>query len=201
MAVSAVITADIVNSTSLGKGLEKKLKDSFESILKHYKYEYYRGDSFQAYIKEPRKAFIITLLIRMAARKLSTIHDVRTGIGIGQVNPLLKKLSTATSEAFIISGRALDGLTGKEARLNIKTPNQTVNLGMEVIANFTDYLLANLTERQSEVITELLSNKTQTETSLKLKKSQSTINKHARAGGWNEIQKLNASYEKLISSL
>jgi len=83
----AVITADIVNSTRLKKSEEKILIGSLSTILKSYKFEFYRGDSFQAYLPDPKQALKVVLLARAAARRLpsgfsSPFTDVRASIGI-----------------------------------------------------------------------------------------------------------------------
>ena len=52
LGLHAVLTGDIVNSTLLdpvaGKGLQKALKGALTSYL----HEFYRGDSFQVYMKD-----------------------------------------------------------------------------------------------------------------------------------------------------
>src|SRR5690349_10745118 len=111
MPTSAVITADIVNSTLLPRKQEKKLFNALELILKPYKYEFYRGDSFQVYVKDPGKALKLLLQIRLAAKKIingssALQYDVRASIGIGAIASPIRSLKTAAGEAFILSGRA-----------------------------------------------------------------------------------------------
>ncbi len=54
--VQAVITGDIVNSTLLDPQQEKKLIKKLSEILEPHKYEFFRGDSFQAFIKDNLKS-------------------------------------------------------------------------------------------------------------------------------------------------
>ena len=87
MAISAVITADIVNSTKLSTSQGKKLSDNLISILEKRKYEFYRGDSFQVYLKSPVEALSVALQLRTAAMKLLPkitvpVADIRVSIGI-----------------------------------------------------------------------------------------------------------------------
>src|SRR4051812_28362626 len=103
MTLKAAITADIVNSTKLPSPAEKKLKTALSAILESHKYEFYRGDSFQVFLKSPEDALLIALLIRSAAMKIppeisNSSIDVRVSIGIGQVNLPIKTLMTATGE-------------------------------------------------------------------------------------------------------
>lgn len=201
MVTSAVITADIVNSTLISVGLEKKFKEELANVLSLHKYEFYRGDSFQIFVKNPKQALQIVLQMRVTARKVSHINDIRTSIGIGKANPYLKKISTSTDEAFILSGRPFDELAKSERRLIIHSPNSIINIGLNVISYFVDYLFKTITQKQSEVLFELLADNTQLKTAKKLKKSQSTINKHAQSAGWNEILNILTEYEKLVSNI
>jgi len=201
MGTGAVITADIVNSTQFTADEEKKFKYRLNTILKPYRVEFYRGDSFQVFIKDAGPALRTVLAIRIEARKISPRYDVRCSIGIGKINPQIKKLSTATAPAFVLSGRAFDILNSTGQRLAISTENNTINHGLSVISYFVDYLMQHLTEKQAEVIGELLQDNTQTIAARKLKKSPSTINKHAQAAGWDEILKLLEEYDQLISIL
>jgi hypothetical protein len=201
MSISAVITADIVNSTFLVPGAAKKLNDRLIQVIGSYKYEFFRGDSFQVFIKDPQQALKIVLQIRGEARKFSLIHDIRSSIGIGEVNPYLKKLSTSTDEAFVLSGRAFDKLAKSEKRLAIISHDEKANHGFSVIASYVDYILRTLTEKQSEVLVELFKSDTQLEVAKKLKKSQSTIHKHAQSTGWHQIVGLLDDYSSLVSTI
>lgn len=201
MATGAVITADIVNSTLLADAQEKKLKGQLAEILEPYKYEFYRGDSFQVYLKDPKVALNVLLKLRAAARMLSNIYDIRASIGIGEINPYIRKLSTATDQAFVLSGRAFDKLSEFESRLVIESANPTVNHAFNVISYFVDYLLRGLTEKQAEVLLQLLNNKTQSAAASNLHKSVSTINKHVQASGWHHLSRVVEEYEQLVSTL
>lgn len=199
MSMQAVITADIVNSTALSTSEGKRLKEKFNTILKDHRFEYYRGDSFQVLIKQPGNALTTVLQLRSEAKKIAIQYDIRCSIGIGEVKPSTKKLSTASDAAFIISGRAFDSLTGVDQRLIITSPNQVANHGLKVLGHFIDYLFAGLTEKQAEVINELLRGNTQLAIAKKLRRSPSTINKHAQTAGWQQIQLLLSEYDQLIS--
>lgn len=201
MALNAVITADIVNSTLLPSRVEKKLVEEITGILTDNKFEFYRGDSFQVLIKDPAEALTIVLRTRAAARKISPMHDVRASIGIGNVQGGIRKLSMATDEAFVFSGRAFDTLSASNRKLVIFSKNEVANHGLKAISLFIDFLFRKLTEKQAEVLFVLLSDKTQLETAKRLRKSQSTINKHAQAAGWYEIVQILNEYEELVTKI
>lgn len=201
MSISAVITADIVNSTTLSPGAAKKMIDRLTRVITPFKYEFFRGDSFQVYLKEPGKALRVAMQLRGEARKFSALHDIRACIGIGETNPRLKKLSTSTDEAFVLSGRNFDRLTETNTRLAIVSADEKANQGFNAIASFVDYIFRDITEKQSEVLVELLKGDTQQEVAKKLKKSPSTINKHAQSTGWNELMQLLDYYESIVSTI
>ena len=204
MPIVAVITADIVNSTRLKKGEEKKLTGDLSSILKSYKFEFYRGDSFQAYIPDPKQALKVVLQARAAAKRLSSgfsspFADIRASIGIGNITTPVRDLKTAKGEAFLISGRAFDEMSKSGKRLKIQSANDAMNLGLKIIANYADSLFGQLTSKQAAVVFELLMDHTQIETAKRLKKSQPTINKHAQAARWFEINNLIEDYQLFIN--
>jgi len=203
MTLSAVITADIVNSTKLSRAEYKKLMKSFESILQEHQYEFFRGDSFQALIKSPNEALSVLLQARTAAMKLSGSSgaiDVRASIGIGHTRFPVKSFQTASGDVFILSGRAFDKM-GKDERLTVVSDekNKAVNLGLKIACQFIDYLFQRLTFKQAAVVNELLMDRTQIETAKRLKKSQATVHKHTQAAGWPQIEKLLADYKNLIA--
>jgi hypothetical protein len=204
MPIVAVITADIVNSTRLKKAEEKMLISNLSSILKSYKFEFYRGDSFQAYIPDPKQALKVALQARAAAKRLSSgfsspFADVRASIGIANITTPLRDLKTAKGEAFLISGRAFDEMSKSGKRLKIQSANDAMNLGLKIIANYADSLFDQLTSKQAAVVFELLMDHNQIETAKRLKKSQPTINKHAQSARWMEINNLIEDYQLFIN--
>jgi hypothetical protein len=202
MSLSAVITADIVNSTKLSKAEYKKLVKNLSAILQNYQHEFFRGDSFQVLTKSPGEALKLLLQTRTAAMKLSElpmpVADIRGSIGVGTVKLPVKNFQTATGDVFILSGRAFDKME-RDQRLIIvcNENNMAVNTGLKVISQFVDYLFQRLTLKQAVVLHELLMDKTQVDAAKKLKKSQPTVHKHSQAAGWNEIDKLLKEYKNL----
>lgn len=205
MALSAVITADIVNSTLLSDDAAAGLKASLAAAVKPNRYEFYRGDSFQVLLKKPQMALRTALMIRTHARMISPNNDVRCSIGIGELHASPKKLSAANDEVFVISGRAFDSLRAPHQHLIITCPdteeNKKVNLGLCVLAHFVDYLVSQTTPKQAAVLQQLLQANTQQTAARNLGKSVSTINKHAHAAGWQEMEKLLTDYEQFIQML
>lgn len=205
MGIQAVLTGDIVNSTKLAAAKEKKLFKVLQQVLTPYKFEFYRGDSFQVYIKQAGEALRIALLCRTAAISISqeetNSSDIRISIGLGQVAAPVKTLGAAKGEAFVLSGRTFDEIAKTDIRLAITTANPLANEGLQVIADYINAIFKVMTAKQASVIFELLTGQTQQTVADKLKKSKSTINQHVSSGRWAEIEKLLQQYENIINQL
>lgn len=205
MSLRAVITGDIVGSTLLSKAEFKKLMKEFDVILTGMQYEFFRGDSFQVYLKTPEDALAIVLQMRAAATRISPDDfscDIKASIGLGEVKSVVKNLHSATEEAFILSGRALDKIKPPQRLvISCSEKNEVLQLALQVSADYVDYIFRHLTMKQAAVLYELLQKRTQTEAARRLKKSQATVNKHAQAAGWPELEKLLANYKQLIGAI
>jgi hypothetical protein len=200
MAIGTVITADIVNSSFLSKQLLTKLLRTVESLIKPNKYEFYRGDSFQVYVKDSAIALELCLKIRLAARRIEASKeiDVRAAIGISLINRPVRALRISSEKPFVLSGRALDDLSRTGNRLRIVSSNDNADDIFRITARFIDFIFKGLTSKQSAVIFELLMGSTQTEAAKKLKKSQVTVNRHVHAASWMEINQLLLDYKNAI---
>lgn len=199
----AVITGDIVNSTQLKPEDEKKLLKQIATILDGHKYEFFRGDSFQAYVKDPAEALKLALQCRTAAvgidpEAFPAISDVRVSIGLGAVESPVRTLATAKGEAFLISGRALDNMEKKEGRLVIITENKMTNLALGVMSDYINSIYCQMTPKQAEVISELLKGVSQLHVAEKLNRSKSTISQHVTAGRWDEIENILNKYQQIV---
>ncbi len=207
MAIQAVITGDIVNSTKLKAAKEKKLLLMLQDVLSPYQFEFYRGDSFQVYQKSALTALKTALLCRAAAICISPGNDeniatdIRISIGIGPVKAPVKTLSNAKGEAFVLSGRTFDELAKTNTRLAIGTSNVLAHEGLQVIADYINAIFKVMTSKQATVIFELLKGQTQQVVAEKLKKSKSTIHQHVGSGRWVEIEKLLQQYQNIVNQL
>jgi hypothetical protein len=207
MAIQAVITGDIVNSTKLKVAKEKKLLMMLQEVLSPYKFEFYRGDSFQVFQKDATVALKTALLCRTEAICISpgsdqnAASDVRISIGIGTVKAPIKTLSNAKGEAFVLSGRTFDEIAKTSTRLAISTTNGLAHEGLQVIADYMNAIFKVMTSKQATVIFELLKGQNQQEVAEKLKKSKSTIHQHVISGRWSEIEKLLQQYQNIVNQL
>jgi hypothetical protein len=206
MSYSAVITGDIVNSTRLLPASEEKLITGISKVLEPFRFGFYRGDSFQAYLEEPEKALTTALLCRTLAiayvpEKKEKITDVRIGIGLGETIGPVTELAVAKGEAFLLSGRIFDELERSGERLAIASNQEIANVGFKVISDYVNFLCRKMTDKQAAVIFELLQGYSQQESAKKLKKSKSTIHQHVVAGSWNELEQLIQQFQNLVSRI
>jgi len=202
----AILTGDVVNSTKLKARNEKALMKALRGILSPHKFEFYRGDSFQVYMKLPAGSLKLALLCRTIAISLSEEeasgrYDIRLSIGIGTVQTPVKKLGSAKGEAFVLSGRAFDELEKEGRRLAISTKMPIANSGLRVIADYINSIYKDMTPKQAEVIYELLTGKSQQQAAVHLKRSKSTIHQRMNSGRWPEIERLLEQFENLIAQI
>jgi len=202
--VGAVLTGDIVNSTKLSPIQETRLLDVLGKLLHGHPHEFYRGDSFQAYIKDPSKALRLALTCRAVAVEITTKEeeaikaDIRIAIGIGEVNTPVRELGSAKGEAFLLSGRGLDELQRSEQRLAVTCNNKIANIGLQITADYLDSIFRQMTGKQADIIVELLQGITQQQLTISREKAKSTISELANAGRWPEIDRILLQYSQLI---
>jgi hypothetical protein len=118
----AVLTGDIIGSTGLSVEQMSRTRSHVEKAAREFRPkppravcgvpDFFRGDSWQLLLKEPRWALRVALTIQAA---LLAEVDVRTriSIGVGGADFIdARRISLSTGEAFTLSGRALDAITG-----------------------------------------------------------------------------------------
>ena len=222
MNIIAVITGDIVNSSSLTKRQREtlfiSLKESFEdinkNILVHSKtqFEIFRGDSFQAEIKKPELALIIGILIRAKLRSINISNtktselrernfDARIAIGIGKIGYVSSKVVESDGEAFKFSGELIDKMKKKGNRLKIHTPWKEINNELEVSIAFADAIISKWSTSQAEAFyLYMLKNLTQQSLATLLNISQPSIRKRLINGKIECFDLLRNRFEKIIQS-
>lgn len=195
--MKAVITGDIINSTSIALDQRAALLQCLETILTELRclspleYEIFRGDSFQIVVEKAESALQIAILIRAGLRhnisqNSHTVWDARLAIGVGGIDFVTNNIVTSDGEAFQYSGRAFDEL-GKN-NLVIKTRWENMNEELKVSTLFADEIISNWTPAQANVVYQ----------SLALKKTQKEIASQQQQSAQN-ISKLSVlAKEKLI---
>jgi hypothetical protein len=202
---NAVLTGDIVNSMQLAAAAEKGLQKQLRSIAGDHPIEFYRGDSFQVYLKEADTALQMALLFRCAAKKIAGADgkgfDIRISIGLGPAKKPVRSLALAKGEAFTLSGRAFDRLKEQKRTLLISSTDAMADLGLDILAKYTDHLFDTMTSRQAEIVFEMISGYTQLETAQRVDKAQATVHQHLKAANWTAIQFLLNKFTDFIKVL
>ncbi len=214
--MKAVISADLINSTTYSKGLLNKvldrLKKEFDQISAHEDavFDLYRGDSFQGVLSHPEKSFKVLLQLKTA---INSIHsekdksrnafgitsDFRAAIGIGTIDLERKTVSESNGEAFQFSGRTLDEMKNGPHKLLLKSPNENINEEFATSFLLFDQLADRWSTASAEVIYYALQNLKEKEIAERLGISQSAVNQRKKASGWEAIEVLLNRFESVIS--
>ncbi|MDE2183895.1 MAG: hypothetical protein KGJ78_12825 [Alphaproteobacteria bacterium] len=160
--IFAVLTGDIIASTELSAAQLEKARALLSECARRIRSrqpgaiygrsEFFRGDAWQLLLAEPRWALRSALLIRAMFRAELDI-DTRVAIGIGGVDTLTKsRVSLSTGEAFTLSGRALDRITG-HFQLTGALPDDAGDLAewFPVVLHLCSGLMRSWTRRQAEI--------------------------------------------------
>jgi len=219
----AVITGDIINSSDLGAERRQKLLDSLkeafqkitENVLneKENPFEIYRGDSFQAKIKNSQLAIFIGIIIRAKIRSLNyeiyragrvsvgNLNDARIAVGIGKIDFAASKTIESDGEAFKFSGELIEKMKREKRALMVRTPWLEVNSELEVECLLVDQIISDWSFSQAEVVYEiLLGDKIQSSLAKKIGISQPAVSKRITSAKIEGINLFINRYKELIGS-
>ncbi|EIK51732.1 hypothetical protein YO5_07463 [Stutzerimonas stutzeri TS44] len=113
MNLTAVLTGDLIHSRAMRdpSAYIARLKILLDTLGRHYgaQFETFRGDGFQMVMRHAQDAFDCAVALRaglVAASAPGERWDARLAVGISQVG----NAGQPYSEAFVLSGRGLDGM-------------------------------------------------------------------------------------------
>jgi predicted XRE-type DNA-binding protein len=197
----AIITGDIIDSR---KGEVETWLPLLKEVLNQYgqepsDWEIFRGDSFQLSIT-PKIAILAAFHIKSAIKQTKA-HDVRMGIGIGEVRYDSNKTTESNGTAYIRSGECFESL--KKQTLAIKSHNSELDTSFNIMLNLALLTANNWSDTVSIAIKKNIehSDINQKEIANLLNKSQSSISEALKRGGFEEIMNMNNYYKKQISKL
>lgn len=206
----AVITGDLIRSSEINRDYHLVLHAIAEDIKKHYDenfiFEIYRGDSFQAMLRNPADALKLGVIIRAGLRRYSRSSsvndawDARIGIGIGRVDfEDYTRLGEMTGEGFTRSGQSLDDIMNTESRLRILTGDEQTDREFMASCALADTIISRWTTGQAAAIyIELVKNKTQAEIGEELNVSQRAISKRLETADLDSLILFFNRYKELI---
>lgn len=227
MMLKAVISGDIIASTSINDKGKQKLESELSSLLKLLQKNYnaysriIKGDHLECYVPETRFALRVMLLIKTFIKAIEftanearetdhrfryfTDHGIRLALGLGTLDRLDPKKGIIDGEAIYISGRIIQEQktynkekTIIKQTLFIKSADAKVNDELETMAALLDALISKCTAKQCELVYLKLLGNDELAIAEMLQKSQSTINQHSTAAGWNAIHKAVQRFENLL---
>jgi predicted XRE-type DNA-binding protein len=191
----AIITGDIIDSR---KGEVETWLPLLKEVLNQYgqepsDWEIFRGDSFQLSIT-PKIAILAAFHIKSAIKQTKA-HDVRMGIGIGEVRYDSNKTTESNGTAYIRSGECFESL--KKQTLAIKSHNSELDTSFNIMLNLALLTANNWSDTVSIAIKKNIehSDINQKEIANLLNKSQSSISEALKRGGFEEIMNMNNYYK------
>jgi len=204
--MKTIITGDIVHSQTVEN--PKLWLDPLKELFSIFgdspaTWEIYRGDSFQLSISSEdslRTAILIKSVIKKQnIKKL----DVRLALGIGKDDLYANKVSEATGEAFVYSGKLLDSLKENKVHLGIKTPWQEFDKEFNMMFKLGLVIMNSWTSNTAEVAEILFSvpGITQVEIAEKLGIAQSSVNDRIKRGAVYEIMEMERYFRKKIETI
>ena len=200
----AVITADMVNSTQFSREESTAWLEELLAILHQnqvfkwaLKPEIYRGDSFQAVLRNPDEAMRMAVLARACMRKHAPNADMRVAIGIGHTEQLTDRPGTSDGEAFRLSGHLADTIRQQKARIGIALPRPSEPLSATL--DLLETVIESWTVAQSQVIEALLLGKNVTQIAEMLSISQPAASQRVASAKWWAIDSFLATFPKQLS--
>ena len=212
----AVLTGDLVKSRNLGSKRAATSTDFSKIIEECRKYlatkncrlhysGFYRGDSFQIALSDPRFALWLVIFLRgrlLQNRSQGIRFDVRLGVGLGTASSWVKgNIAASDGEGFQLSGKALDSLKSskeKYRRLRICPPERHQDESLTVISACLDAMIQRWTPEQAAAMTLFLQEKTQDEISAELKIRQPAVQTRLQTAGHYAIREAYEFFSRLI---
>lgn len=117
---AAVLTGDIIASTLAGPVATDGAIAMLHTIAQteqamcgaDVRFARFRGDGWQMYCSDPTRVFRLTARVLASMHSRPDLPQTRVAAAIGQVAALPSQdISSASGEAFAISGQLLDGMT------------------------------------------------------------------------------------------
>ena len=224
----AVISGDIIASTSLNTIGKTKIEANLNSLIKELKKKYgvygrvIKGDYVECYVPEISDVFRIALAIKSFVKsidisgedvnanesgrfKLFKTYGIRLAIGIGELSRIDLKNGIIDGDAIYFSGRIMntDKTHNKEKvtiknTLFIKSNDDQLDREIQPLLSIIDVLISKNTQKQCEVLYLKLIGYNEESIVKKLRKKQSTVNEQSTIAGWNAIEKAVQRFEEVI---
>lgn len=200
--MEVVLAGDIIGSKKNNPDDYLKI---IEPILKQYSssgnYQIYRGDSFQAWVNSPELGLYICIKLKAALRSTGTL-DVRTAIGMGDIQLIDNNIAISTGSALSRSGELLDSLKNQQQNIMVKS-NHYLDRYMNTALKMALLYMDNWTANGAAAIYQTITNPAATQTQLgkKLGIKQATASRRLERAHWNDTQELIKLYEQFYKDV
>ena len=189
----AVITGDIIQSREIQpelwlKILKKELREIGKSPLN---WEIYRGDSFQAELKNPAEALARAILIKAAIKSVRGI-DVRMAIGFGDKSHAASSITQSNGSAFVRSGEKFEQLVKEKRTLAILSPWKEFDTDINLFIRLALIAMDDWTTNSAEIVKASIEHpeKSQEELGKLLGIKQNAVSSRLKRAHFEEIQEL-----------
>jgi len=151
----AIITADIVNSSTIDKADWSPI---LQAIQLKYGAEVYRGDSFQLRCENLNECIYDAIHIKAAIKSLRNL-DVRMSIGIGEEIYLADSVAESSGSAYERSGKGLDKIdSNKKDLIAFDSGNPAFDLEINTILDLLNVVTTGWKPKQAKAMERLLRN-------------------------------------------
>ncbi|BAU76769.1 hypothetical protein [Metapseudomonas furukawaii] len=202
MTIKAVLTGDLVHSQAARDVLA--YVDGLHEVLRKlegrfaFQAETYRGDGFQLVPGDASEAMRCAVLLRaglIAASPATERWDARIAVGLGQVDA-----RGGFGEAFVLSGRGLDGM--KKSRLALFSRDERLLERLELATEFVAAIIDGWTAVEAQTyFLQTLAGLDQQGTADLLGKSRVTVNKALQRANARLVERYLECSRKWIEEL
>lgn len=215
----AVLTGDIINSSTLNQQERQELYEAFprlSALLRerypdeiHYNISNFRGDGWQLVVNHPRKVLEISLFIRTYIRFAITEKkiDSRVAIGIGGVDFIPEgNVSAGYGSAYTVSGHLLEALAAHQRMaLGFSMDQLSIAHGAAVmLVELLDSVVTTWGASQCQAVFWALQGLTQTQIAARWQPqpiTQPSVSSNLNRSSWLTIRKSLVFFEDLMNNM
>lgn len=210
--IYAVITGDIVDSTSLAPQERKQLNEVMNAGSKALKKEFgenvplavdvFRGDGWQFLVTEPAQALRLGLFYRayLKANMVPANVDTRLVISLGRIDFIPGvKVSQGSGEAFVNSGRTLENL--KRTRMGFVAPGVWFSESLDIVLQLVDAIASHWSDKRARAVQGALLGWSQLQIATLWEPliTQQAVAEHLEAADWRAVSMAISYFERAVS--
>lgn len=215
----AVVTGDIVGSSTLSPAERERLYHSLQSVTRSIHEHYsdlmpyapsiFSGDSWQLVASNPGSALRIALHLRALIISSSRDQriDTRLAIGVGKIDFIPKDdISGGDGEAYRLSGQGLERIR-KQERMAVAFPDAVRSIlteAVHIIVRMVDLRVSDWTTPQATAVTGVLLERTQQKIAADWPEkpiTQQAVAQHLKNAAWDCVVESVVFFENAVESI